>query len=57
MNWIKRLEKKIRTNFPDISESELLERLDLAKHLVAMEYQHINYIRGSVDDDKENNMS
>lgn len=39
MTFIERLERKIKRNFPEISEQELKERLAVAKHLIAFAHE------------------
>lgn len=46
MDHLSRLEKRIRKNFPDISEQELKERMAIAKGLIAIAHQQKKTLKG-----------
>lgn len=46
MDHLSRLEKRIRKNFPDISEQELKERIAIAKGLIAIAHQQKKILKG-----------
>ncbi len=42
MTHLERLERKIRANFKELPEEEIMARIALAKHLIAMEHEKRN---------------
>ncbi len=39
MDYLKRIEQKIRNSYPEITEDELHCRMELIKHLIAIQHQ------------------
>lgn len=40
MNFLQRLEHNIKNNFPGITDSELKERVRIAKHIIALNHEN-----------------
>lgn len=45
MDYLKRIERNIRNSFPDITEDELHCRMELIKHLIAINHHKNNTFR------------
>ena len=53
MNYLTRLEWKIKRDYPEISMEELADRITLAKHLIAWEHEKRNLgLRGILPKDQ-----